>query len=116
MDRIEKYQNVIISFLKHYIDETTNKVEGRTESDLRRILIDKENNSFQLLSTGWQGAHYIFGTIFHFDIINEKIWIQCNNTEWEVVDEFIAQGINKQDIVLGFIPPHARHFSGFATA
>jgi hypothetical protein len=42
--------------------------------------------------------------------------MQCNNTEYEVVDEFMAAGVDRNDIVLGFVPPQARHFSGFAVA
>lgn len=42
--------------------------------------------------------------------------MQCNNTEREVVDELMANGINKQDIVLGFLPSYAREHSGFAVA
>ena len=81
-----------------------------------RILSDRANNSFQLLTSGWSGTHYLFGPVFHFDIINGKIWMQCNNTEHEVVDELMAEGVDNQDIVLGFLPPHARKFSGFAVA
>ncbi len=58
----------------------------------------------------------IFNKIFHFDIINGKIWLQCNNTEHEVVDELMAQGVNNEDIVLGLVPPYARQFTGFAVA
>ncbi len=115
MDKIKKYQDIIIDYLERYNAETNGNVERDTEVK-RRILSDRENNSFQLLSTGWHNGHYIFGPIFHFDIINGKIWMQCNNTEREVVDEFMAQGVDKQDIVLGFVPPYARHFSGFAVA
>jgi hypothetical protein len=45
-----------------------------------------------------------------------KIWIQCNNTEREIVDELMEKGVERQDIVLGFIPPYARIHSGFAVA
>lgn len=113
MEKMSKYQDIIIDFLHHYNNES-----GGNKSDAvqRRVLIDRENNSFQLLDTGWSGKHYIFGPIFHFDIIDGKIWMQCNNTEWEVVDYLMEHGVDRQDIVLGFVPPHARHFSGFATA
>ena len=113
MDKIKKYQDIVIDFLNHYIEEA-NQSEN---SDVKcRLLIDRENNSFQLLSIGWQRNHYTFSPTFHFDIIDGKIWMQCNNTEWEVVDDLMAAGVDRQDIVLGFVPPHARHFSGFATA
>jgi XisI protein len=113
MDKIKKYQNIIIDFLNRYNEETSNYADADRK---RRILIDRENNSFQLLSIGWNDDLYTFGPIFHFDIINGKIWMQCNNTEREVVDEFMAAGVDRQDIVLGFVPPPARHFSGFAVA
>ncbi len=113
MDKITKYQNIIIEFLNHYNAETATYAD---EDIKRRILIDRENNSFQLLSTGWSGDLYTFGPIFHFDIINGKIWMQCNNTEWEVVDDLMAAGVDRKDIVLGFVPPSARHFSGFAVS
>jgi XisI protein len=113
MDKIKKYQDVIIDFLNRYNSETGRSLENTVK---RRVLIDREHNSFQLLSTGWRGGRYIFGPIFHFDIINGKIWMQCNNTEREVVDELMAAGVERSDIVLGFVPPAARHFLGFAEA
>lgn len=114
MDKIKKYQDVILQFLHHYNEES-----GGNQPDIkvkRRILADRENNSFQLLAIGWNGMHYIFGPIFHFDIINGKVWMQCNNTEWEAVDYLMENGVERQDIVLGFVEPSARHFSGFAVA
>lgn len=114
MDKITHFQNVILQFLNNYNEEMGGNLP--TSNPPRRVLADRENNSFQLLAQGWKGNHYIFGPLFHFDIINGKIWIQCNNTEREIVDELMAQGIDKQDIVLGFIPPQARHFSGFAVS
>ncbi len=113
MDKIKKYQEIIIDFLNRYNSETSSY---SADGIKRRVIIDKENNSFQLLSIGWRGEYYTFGPIFHFDIIDGKIWMQCNNTEREVVDEFMAAGVDRQDIVLGFVPPSARHFLGFAVA
>lgn len=114
MDKIARYQEVILRFIENYNEETGGN--NPNEPVNRRILADLKNSSFQLLSVGWRGNHFIFGPIFHFDIIDGKIWIQCNNTEREIVDELLADGVPKSDIVLGFVPPHARHFSGFAVA
>ena len=113
MDKVKKYQDIVIGFLERYLAENG---DGYGEDVKHRILSDRANNSFQLLTSGWSGTHYLFGPVFHFDIINEKIWMQCNNTEYEVVDELMAEGVDNQDIVLGFLPPHARKFSGFAVA
>jgi hypothetical protein len=70
MDKVTKYQDVIVAFLHHYNAESGGNKENAVQ---RRILIDRENNSFQLLSIGWSGKHYTFGPIFHFDIIDGKI-------------------------------------------
>ena len=114
MDKITRYQNIVLQFLHHYKAET--KI-GTANSDVKyRILADRENNSFQLLSIGWKKHDYMFSPIFHFDIIDGKIWLQCNNTESEVVDELMAAGVERQDIVLGFVPPYSRQYSGFAVA
>lgn len=112
MDKIRKYQDAIVAFLQFYHSETGgNRPDDKIQ---RRILIDRENNSFQLLSIGWNGSHYIFAPMFHFDIIHGKVWMQCNNTEWEAVDFLMENGVDRQDIVLGFLSPQARAFSGFA--
>jgi len=50
----------------------------------------------------------------HFDIINGKIWVQQNGTEWEVGEMLEAHGVPKHDIVAGFLPPELRGYSGYA--
>jgi hypothetical protein len=113
MDKLKKYQDLIIDFLQRYYAETH---KSMPQGVSRRLLIDRENNSFQLISIGWREDRHVFDVVFHFDIINDKIWIQCNGTELEIVDEFMNAGVPKTDIVLGFVPPYARHFWGFAVA
>ena len=50
----------------------------------------------------------------HFDIKDQKVWVQCNWTEIDVAQELIGQGVEKQDIVLGFIPAAERKYTGYA--
>lgn len=114
MDKVKDYQDIIVQFLNYYKAESGEDKPDATVQ--RRVLIDRENNSFQLLAIGWDKHYYAFGPIFHFDIIDGKIWMQCNNTEWEVVDYLMEHGVAKEDIVLGFIHPLSRQFSGFASA
>lgn len=114
MDKVKKYQDAIIEFLHFYNAETGG--DRPNESVKRRVLIDRDNNSFQLLVAGWNGDLYVFSPMFHFDIIGGKVWMQCNNTEWEAVDFLMEHGVAREDIVLGFVEPQARVFSGFAVA
>jgi len=81
-----------------------------------QILSDYENNHFQLVAVGWDKNKFFHDTIFHFDIKNEKIWIQRNETDILVADLLMSKGVNREDIILGFVPLYARPYSGFAVA
>lgn len=52
----------------------------------------------------------------HFDIIDGKIWVQQNMTEWEVGDMLEEQGVPKSDIVAGFLSPDLRTYTKYAVA
>ncbi len=112
MDKVEKYQHIIIEFLK----EQAKPTQGMDNDIRREVIVDKESNNFQLLHMGWKGHAHQFFVAFHFSIINEKIWLQWNRTEHEVVDYLMEKGVPKEDIVLGLKPPFARAHSGFAVA
>ena len=52
----------------------------------------------------------------HFDIIDDKVWVQQNNTDWEVGDMLEERGVLKSDIVVGFLPPELRAYTKYAVA
>ena len=112
MDKVSKYQEIIVAFLR----EQAKTTKGMNTDIRREIIIDKESNNFQLLHVGWKGHNYQFFIAFHFSIINEKIWLQWNRTEHEVVDYLMEKGVSKNDIVLGLKPPFVREHTGFAVA
>ncbi len=113
MGKITKYQQIISNFLTTYAKDAQLSASAEVET---RLVIDTKHNSFQLLYIGWHGSKYIFSPIFHFDIIKDKIWIQCNNTELEINEILSLQGVDYQDIVLGFQPPYVRETLAMAVA
>jgi hypothetical protein len=56
----------------------------------------------------------VFGCTIHIDIRDGKIWIQHDGTEVGVVDELVALGVPKQDIVLAYQPVSGRKLTEFA--
>ncbi|MFN0033416.1 MAG: XisI protein [Saprospiraceae bacterium] len=112
MDKITKYQQILADYLREYASIPDANPSGVEE----KLIVDTQNNHFQLLSVGWQKSSFIFAATFHFDIIDGKIWIQQNNTERFVADELIERGVDRKDIVLGFQPSYARPHTGFAVA
>ena len=111
MDKIKKYQDIICDLLNQYgaIKKIPHEVKAQ-------ILIDKENNHYQLLSMGWHKNGFTYQTTFHFDIIGHKIWIQQNNTDIMIADELMDKGVHKEDIVLGFRPLAERKHTKFAVS
>lgn len=111
MDKIKKYEKAVLSVMKQhqYCPESD-------DIDLLRdeVIIDKTNHHYQLVTVGWKNDRYFFTILFHLHIANNKIWLQQNNTEWRIADELIALGVERNDIVLGFVAPSLRQYSEFA--
>ncbi|MEH2375086.1 element excision factor XisI family protein [Nostoc sp.] len=56
------------------------------------------------------------GCLVHIDIINNKIWIQRDSTEYGMSNEFVNAGIPKNQIVLAFQPADIRQYTEFAVS
>ncbi len=110
MDKITKYQQAIIEVLQEYKSQFR-----RTSKNIQHeTLIDKENNHYQFLWTGWDGDRHVFSIAFHIDIISNKIWIQEDNTEIGIANLLVEKGIAKSDIVLAYFAPAHRELTEFA--
>ena len=104
MDTIETYSRILSDVVNEYAAIKKTLMPGvQSES-----LVDRENHHYQLLTVGWHQHRFIYTVIFHFDIIDGKIWIQQNNTDVLIADELIRRGVVKTDIVLGFLSEQAR--------
>ena len=111
MDKIKKYQKAILSILEEYAKIEYANVDGKNY-----LVADKENHHYQVMTIGWQGVKFVHDCPMHFDIINDKIWVQQNMTEWDVGKMLEEQGVKKQEIVVGFLTPFLREATDYAVA
>lgn len=112
MDKVKKYQEILIEFLEEYA-----KIKPANMPDIEnQVIADLERNHFQLVSLGWDKEHFVHSCTFHFDIKNEKIWVQANWTDIDLGAELVSRGVPVTDIVAGFHPPHLRAYTGYASA
>jgi len=111
MDKVRTYQKILLEFLEEYV-----AFYGQNDLIETQILADNERHHYQLQRVGWNGEKYLHYCVFHFDIKNEKIWIQENRTDTDIAEELVQKGIPKSDIVLGLQPPYARAYTGYAVA
>lgn len=106
MEKIAKYQSIIQAILKKYGAMRPNNDPIETQ-----LVFDLVNHHYILMSVGWQGENFVYGSVFHIDIKPDgKVWVQQDNTDIVVVDKLLEGGIPSKDIVLGFQPPYIRPY------
>jgi XisI protein len=111
MDRLEHYRKCLQEFLNSYSSYGPKNLEVETQ-----IITDTVHDHYMLLRTGWDGERRMHHCIFHFDIKDDKIWIQENNTDIEVDQELEEMGISKKEIVVGFHHPSMCEYSDYAVS
>lgn len=111
MDRIETYRHIIRKILQLYLNIAYANANIRN-----RAAFDSETDQYLIISEGWSDKKHLHSCLIHLEIINSKVWIQCDNTESGVANELLQAGIPKEDIVLGFQEPNVRQYTGFAVA
>jgi hypothetical protein len=103
------YQNIVEQVLKNYADFL-----GTDDQVQIELVFDRQHDRYLLIEAGWQNGYRIYGTVLHFDIIDQKIWIQHDGTEEGVAEELVAAGVPKAQIVLAFKPLDSRKYMEFA--
>ena len=111
MDRLDIYRQIICKALKSYTDIIYANVNVKN-----RQIFDLETDRYIILSEGWNHQLHLHSCLIHVEIIDDKIWVQLDNTEDGITEELIQAGIPKEDIVLGFHEPEIRPYTGFAVA
>ncbi|MEM6753207.1 MAG: XisI protein [Cyanobacteria bacterium P01_C01_bin.38] len=109
MDTLTSYRQIIENILTEYVKVPYSNRELESE-----LIIDKKENNYLIMTLGWEGEKRVHGCIIHIEIIDEKIWIQRDGTEYGIANELVAAGIPKSQIVLAFHPQDVRQYTEFA--
>ena len=78
-------QSAILAFLNEYAQIKPSEWENVQN----QIVIDRENHHYQLLRVGWHTGQHIYYTVFHFDLVGDKVVVQENRTDLPIVDELV---------------------------
>jgi XisI protein len=111
MDKLERYRTQIQELLEEIASHEGSPAEIKTE-----LVIDRAHDHYLLVHVGWHENKRHYGNVVHLDIQNEKVWLQEDNTDYQVAERLIEKGIPKEDIVLAFHAPYKRPYTGFAVA
>ncbi|MBI4670497.1 MAG: XisI protein [Chloroflexi bacterium] len=111
MDTVAHYRDLIKQVIRGHAKYKPAFGDVRTET-----IFDQAQDHYELTQAGWDGLRRIEGTVIHIDIINSKIWIQHDGTEYGVARELEELGVPRHDIVLAFHAPSKRPFTGYAVS
>lgn len=79
-----------------------------------QLIVDTQNDHYQLVNVGWENDRRVYGVAIHIDIKGDKIWLQQNLTDQLVAEDLVEMGIPKDRIILGFQPVYMRKHTDFA--
>ena len=111
MDTVEEYREKIKNILADYIS-----VPYSQENIKSNLIISNDENNYLVMTSGWQNKKRVHGCIVHLEIIDDKIWIHRDGTEYGIANELVNVGIPKDKIVLGFHPVDIRQYTDFAVS
>lgn len=109
MDTLDNYRRIIKEVLVPYT-----QIPYSHAAIECKAVFDSENDSYLLITLGWDGVRRIHGCLVHLDMIDGKIWVQRDDTEDGVTYELVGAGIPKEKIVLGFHPQNVRQHTEYA--
>ena len=111
MDKVKTYQSIILKILEDYASVRYANLDAVNE-----VVADKENHRYQVVTIGWDGYKRVHSCPLHFDIIEGKIWIQQDQTEYGIANDLVDMGVPKSDIVLAYLSQKRREETDFALA
>ncbi len=104
MEKVKKYQSILLKVLREYA-----AIKSPFMPDVEnKVVADTANHHYQLVRMGWHQDKHVYYIVFHFEIINGKVWIQENRTDVKIDEELVAAGIEAGDIVSGMMLPEVR--------
>ena len=77
-------------------------------------IYDRNRGRFVLITLGWDDDERVHHPLVHIDIVNDKLWIQTDNTEHGVAPDLVQAGIPKANVVLAFRPLEMRQYTDYA--
>ncbi|MCH8295000.1 XisI protein [Candidatus Poribacteria bacterium] len=109
MDTLKTHRQLIRKILTDYA-----KIPYAHGNIQIETVFGSESDRYLLMIVGRDNRRRIHGCLVHIDIINGKIWIQRDGTEYGIANELVDVGVPKNRIVLGFRSPKRRKHTEFA--
>ena len=95
-----------LDFYKQCVKALLRKYEKFQDEESKiELIFDDDRMRYLALWVGWNGYRWVHQCAVHIDIMDDRIAIECNDTEDEIVPELVEMGIPHEIIDLNFIHP-----------
>jgi len=111
MGNVATYREIVIALIREYAQYEPARGEVKIET-----VLDKDNDHYELIYSGWNGPYRIHGSVLHIDISEGKVWIEHDGTEEGIAERLVDAGIPREHIVLAFKHPDIRPHTNYAIA
>jgi hypothetical protein len=111
MDRISQQREIVKLILSEYHRLNLNAVESTIDSFL---VFDETREHYLLLLMGWRRDERVKTVMIHIRLQDAKIWVEEDWTEAGIATDLLREGIEREEIVLGFHQPELRRYTEFA--
>jgi len=112
MDKLTQYRKIVQDVLIPIAERRYS-----SSTIYHEAVFDGVNDRYLILTVGWERrVRRIHHCLIHLDIIDGKIWIQRDGTEYGIAYELEEAGVPKSDIVLAFHSEDVRPHTGYAVA
>ncbi len=111
MDQIEERKQMVKQILKEVYEYFPEEQAVRTE-----LVCDDAAAHYEIMQVGWAHGRRVHGGVVHIDVRPDRIYVEHNGTDIDVVEMIQKAGVPDNEIVLGWHPPHMRQYTEFALA
>jgi hypothetical protein len=114
MDKITLYRAIIKKIFQEY---ATTRIPANDANPGYQLIFDEQGDHYLLYRTAWKDDfRRVHFCVFHIDIINDKLWVQEDATDFDLVGVLEDNRIPRSDLVLAFHAPYKRQHTGYAVA
>ncbi len=95
MEKLTKHRNILLKELKFW-DNYTSSIQPNLTY---RLIVDKNETNFIVMCFGMDRDIYTYGTIFHFELKGDKVWMYECTAAFDIIGDLTNAGIASEDII-----------------
>lgn len=114
MDKLASHQEIIKAILEGYTSQYSGIGAGKSGLETS-VLMDDTRGAYLVLRHGWQGKERVQRVLVFLRLVQGKIWVEEDWTDYDFAGRLLQAGVPEEDIVLAFHHPALRQHADLAT-